>query len=233
MRYMGGKVKLFNEIFAAINATINISDFEYWIEPFVGGCNFIDKISNIKRIGNDKHKHLICMFKHLENGWIPPDYLSEEEYLKLKELSKNDIDNPLIGFAGFCCSFGGKFFGGYARNKTHRNYAGEGKRALIKQAPLLKDVQFYNLDYKELIIPNNSIVYCDPPYANSTKYKCDFNHEEFWDYCNKLTKRNIKVFVSEYSAPNDWKCIWQKEVFSNIRRKNKERKFERLFHKEG
>ena len=38
----------------------------------------------------------------------------------------------------------------------------------------------------------------------------DFPHEKFWEWVRKMSKEGHKVFVSEYTAPDDFKCIWQK-----------------------
>ena len=43
-----------------------------------------------------------------------------------------DEDHVLTGFVGFGCSFGGKWFGGYARNAGGTNYAAQSKRSLLK-----------------------------------------------------------------------------------------------------
>jgi hypothetical protein len=34
-----------------------------------------------------------------------------------------------------------------------------------------------------------------------------FNHDEFWEWVRNLSKTNI-VYVSEYFAQEDFKCIW-------------------------
>ena len=80
----------------------------------------------------------------------------------------------------------------------------------------LRDVVFQYSDYKNLTIPKNSVIYCDPPYEGTTKYKDDFNHTEFWEWCRTKTKQGHKVFVSEYKAPEDFKCVWEKETKSSL-----------------
>ena len=76
----------------------------------------------------------------------------------------------------------------------------------------LKDAEFVCMDYKDVIIPDNSVVYADPPYYNTTKYKTgDFNHEEFWEYMRYISKNNA-VFISEQTAPDDFIPIWEKEL---------------------
>ncbi len=63
--------------------------------------------------------------------------------------------------------------------------------------------------YEEVEIPENAVVYCDPPYKNTAIYaEWGFNHDKFWDYVRKLSKTN-KVFVSEYTAPEDFKTIYE------------------------
>jgi len=63
--------------------------------------------------------------------------------------------------------------------------------------------------YNEVEIPKNAVVYCDPPYAWTAEYaEWWFNHEEFWEYIRKLSRTN-KVFISEYTAPDDFKVIYR------------------------
>ena len=40
----------------------------------------------------------------------------------------------------------------------------------MKKHHNMKDVQFFNLNYSEVNIPSNSLVYCDIPYKDTTKY---------------------------------------------------------------
>lgn len=188
---------------------------QWFVEPFCGGCNLIDKVKG-NRIANDSNYYLISLMRALQNSWEPPENLSYEEYYKIK----NNMDTKppeLVAFAAFCCSFGGKWWGGYARSKDSkgnpRNHPAEAKRNLLKQAPKLKEIKFYNVDYKKLEIPDCSIIYCDPPYANTTKYKnSGFKHEELWKWCRIKRGEGHTVFVSEYNAPDDFTCVWQKEL---------------------
>ena len=64
---------------------------------------------------------------------------------------------------------------------------------------------FYNKDYRDVEIEENSVVYCDPPYIGTAEYDNKFNHKEFYDYCDSL---NVPVFISEYNL-NDkrFKCV--------------------------
>jgi len=222
MKYIGSKARIAKDILNAIFVDINMPTKDMiWIEPFVGGCNMMDKTQGLfkERIGNDNNIYIIAMFKALQNGWVPPAEITEEEYGRLQYSS---IVSPIIGFAGVGCSYAGKWFGGYARgnNKsgTPRNYCLESKKNLLRQHHHLEGVKFLHEDYRNLVILPNSIVYCDPPYENSTKYKNKFNHKEFWKWAKQTHNPglNIYVYVSEYKAPSDWRCIWQKKINSSL-----------------
>jgi DNA adenine methylase len=72
-----------------------------------------------------------------------------------------------------------------------------------------KILQITSKSYEEVEIPYNAVVYCDPPYKGTATYaEWWFDHDKFWDYVRKISKTN-KVFVSEYSAPQDFKCIYE------------------------
>ena len=93
----------------------------------------------------------------------------------------------------------------------------------------LYGIDFVFSDYKNIAIPKNSIIYCDPPYQLKNKrYKEHFNSDVFFYWCREKTKEGHKVFVSEYNAPKDFKCIWEKEI-SKTNPKQKVNKTERLF----
>jgi DNA adenine methylase len=246
MKYVGSKNRHAKEILSAIDNEVGIIKylkFFNWVEPFVGGCNMIDKVGKLPltRYGNDINQYIICMFRSLQNGWTPPDNISEELYKELQAESKSHYSifsnrTALIGFAGIGCSYSGKWFGGYARGKDNngndRNYCLESKKNLLAQANNLKDVTFTSGDYKEMYIPELSIVYCDPPYQDTTKYKDSIEHKEFWDWCNVQTSIGNKVFVSEYSAPEGWRCIWEKVVNSSLTKETGSKKaIEKLFTK--
>lgn len=197
---------------------------------FCGSCSIESKVKGFdKVICNDKHEYLIELFKGVQNGYELPELITEEQYKYIRE--HKDESKILTGFVGFGCSFGGKWFGGYARNKTNTNYALQSKKSLLKDMDNLMTTQFTCQDYRDVIIPNNSIVYADPPYNNTTGYGKDkFNSDEFWEYMRVISKNN-KVFISEQTAPNDFECVWEKE-FTRTLDVNKDNQFkvtEKLF----
>ena len=136
-----------------------------------------------------------------------------------KQLRKSD-DYKYKGYAGFAFSYGGKWLGGWSRtDKTsikQRDYVAESYRNAINQSPLLQGVRFVNESYLYLQIPENSLIYCDPPYEGTTRYKDDFNHVVFWQWCRDMASKGHIIFVSEYNAPDDFECVWQKEIVSSL-----------------
>jgi DNA adenine methylase len=208
MKYMGSKNRFAKELLPIIlkDRTLN----QYYIEPFAGGMNLIDKVEG-KRIANDIHTELIDMWKALVyENWTPPKNVSEELYNKLKN-EKQNYPKKEIAYIGFN-SYGGKYFRGFRRdNSGKRDYWREHYNNIMKQVPKLKGVSFINCSFTDLDIPKNSIIYCDPPYFGTEQYKNKFNHILFWDWCRTKTKEGHKVFISEYNAPDDFKCIWEKE----------------------
>lgn len=230
MKYQGSKNRHAKELLEIILK--DRKDNQYYIEPFVGGFNIIDKVDGF-RIGNDSNFYLIELFKAIQNGWIPPDEISNEIYSHIQK-NKNNYPPYLVGFVGFGCSYSGKFFGGYARgcsnNGIERNYCLESKKNILKQFDGIQGIQIYNLDYTEIPIPENSIIYCDPPYQGTTKYKNSLNYDEFWDWIRFLSKSGHKVFISEYNAPDDFECIWTKEVNNTLTKDTGSKKgVEKLF----
>lgn len=217
MKYMGSKARYAKDILPIILK--GRKEKQYFVDLFCGGCNLIDKVSGL-RIANDSHYYLIEMFKALQNGWIPPEEVTEEKYLDCKKYPA--LNYPyLVGYVGFNCSYSGKWFGGYAgKTKTKtgqiRDYQKEAHNNVMNQVKNLANIIFYNCDYREVIIPQNSVVYCDPPYFATTKYSSLFNHEDFWDYMRKLSQDGYSCFISEYSAPDDFDCVWEKTVASSL-----------------
>lgn len=82
----------------------------WYIEPFVGGANMIDKVPFDRRIGCDVNPYLIEALKLIrDDPESIPDIITEDMYNSMKE--KKNLDG-LTGFTAFSLSFGAKFFWG-------------------------------------------------------------------------------------------------------------------------
>lgn len=222
MQYFGGKQRISKPLSKFLNS--QLKENQTFVDLFCGSCNIISKIDNNRlRIANDKHKYLIAMWKALQKGWKMPNTITEEEYKYIK--SNKDENLPLTGFVGFGCSYSGKWFGGYCRNNTNRNYCLNAKNSNLKILNNIQDVIFYNLNYDEVNIPLGSLVYSDPPYKNSTPY-CksevgEFNHDKFYEWVRNNSKK-YDIYISEYkqNIPDDFKIVWEYESKKDIRNKN-------------
>lgn len=234
MMYMGNKNRIAKHILPIM---LKEREGRTWVEPFVGGGNMIDKVDGV-RIGADINPYLIAALLLIrDNVHRIPDVVTEDMY----DVMRRSFDYPmkgLRGFVGFTMSFGGKWFGGYRRDKAGTNgcpineytQTQRAKKSAIKQSKLLQGVELVCSTYDNLDIPASSIIYCDPPYQGTTSYKDGFSHEAFWQWCRDKSKEGHKVFISEYSAPEDFECIWEMDVSSNLSKtKNSKKATEKLF----
>lgn len=226
MQYFGGKQRISKQIVEVLNEYRKGN--QPLVEPFVGGCNIISKMSG-ERYCYDINEYLIEMYKAVQNGWTPPAIITEEEYDYIR--NNKDKDKPLTGFVGIGCSYSGKWFGGYARNKTGRNYCLNAHNSILKQLNEIRDIKFDCKDYKELEF-DGCLIYCDPPYKDTTKYPIigEFNTEDFWNVMRNWSKNNT-VIISEYEAPYDFECIKEIHTKTDIRNSDgkRENRVERLF----
>ena len=214
MLYMGGKGRLGRPLADVILAST--TKRETYIEPFLGGGNLFKHLGSkfdTVHVG-DVHEELMLMWCAAAGDWAPPDTVSEAEYKAVRASPAS----PLRGFVGFGCSFGGKWWGGYARSKCNGNdyYARHASKSVNEIARLLPPHvpgTLRRASYEEWtpLVTRETVVYADPPYANTTKYKGAFDHGEFWRRMGHWTDIGASVFVSEYNAPIGWSPIWTKE----------------------
>lgn len=214
MKYMGSKRRIAKDILPIILK--DRKPGQWYVEPFVGGANMIDKVEG-NRIGADINRYLIEALNCIKDcPMVLPKNKSEfgeEDYKALR----NDDFYVFKGYAGFAFSYGGKWMGGWRRDKIGtRDYVAESYRDAQKQSPLIQGVHFIRSSYQDLTIPSNSLIYCDPPYAAATKYKDDFNHDDFWQWCREKKKEGHTIFISEYKAPSDFMCVWSKPITSSL-----------------
>lgn len=220
MRYVGSKNKLSSELAPIIQSYITSTTIGY-IEPFVGGANMIDKIQCSNKIGCDIHEELIELLKYTQEfSYLLPDRILEEQYIEVKN-NKDAYEKWYVGLVGFCASFGAKYFGGYARDSRNDNsgkWSAGAIKNLKKQAKNLKGIKFIHMNFLDLPIEKikNYVIYCDIPYRGTTKYKTEtFPYEEFYGWVKKLSIHNV-VLISEYSMPDEFQCIYQKDVKCSI-----------------
>ena len=76
----------------------------------------------------------------------------------------------------------------------------------LERLQRLQSLETTQLDYREVEIKPDSVIYADPPYRGTEKYgKAGFDHEAFYDWCEQQT---APLFISEYQMPEDrFTCI--------------------------
>jgi len=232
MKYLGGKNKIARYIADFIKDIIDPTMVDGYLEPFCGSLAITVRMIDYKKVlASDIHSDLIKLWKEVKkNTFVPPKTLSESEWKNIKTYPS---PSAMKAFAGFGCSFGGKFFGGYAQKYTNgkkENYLKAATNSINKIRPLIENVKFYNKDYKKWR-PKNMLIYCDPPYVSGkfpVKYRTgvkkysDFDNKKFWDAMRKWSKKNY-VFISEQNAPDDFISVWSKKKYRSISNSKKTR----------
>lgn len=162
--------------------------------------------------------------------------MDKDTYKDIRE-NKEKYPNYMVAIAGILASYNSKWFAGYA--KTHiakapsdknvvvRNYYQESINNVLKQMPNLIDVKFICGDYKT-IETSNAMIYCDPPYENTTGFKDKFNHSDYWEWVRKVSVDNF-VLCSEYQAPDDFIEIWSGDVKITLDNASRSKSTEKLF----
>lgn len=217
MKYLGGKFRTAGNISSYINSVIK--DGQWYWEPFVGAAWVLRRVHASVRYASDINPYLIAMWRAAIGGWVPPEIVTNEEYDDIK----NNMDKyppELVAFVGFATSWGGKWFGGYARDpNSDRNYAAEGSRSVLRAVSYIKDVKFFTCDFMTRQPPRSKLlIYCDPPYEGTTKYDFHptFSHDEFWDRVRELSSQGHDVIVSEYNAPSDFTCVLEMSTKTDL-----------------
>lgn len=236
MKYVGSKARLSKQLAPIIQSYIDDMGDRcngYW-EPFVGGANMIDKINHTHKYGSDSHKYLIALLQHIQQTVDDvPNTITEDEYKDVRT-NPDVYANWYVGLVGFCASYNGKWWGGYANGVktkigTVRNYTDEAIRNIIKQAPALKGIEFIYGNYAHYS-SDHLVIYCDPPYRDTTKYATgDFDYDKFYSWCKEMAKTNT-VPISEYWMPDDgFECIWQGNLKCTLDKARHTDKVERLY----
>jgi DNA adenine methylase len=194
-----------------------------YVEPFMGGANVMSNVSGV-RYGNDINPYLISMWQALQSGWVPPQFVDSATFEEVKA-HPDRYDPAFVGYVGFVCSFNSNWFSGYRGIVTRTRVDRNGVRLkenqqewarnhLMRQVPNMIGVTLSYGEYTDMHIPDGSIVYCDPPYADVSKpYISDeFDTNSFWQWVRGMSLTDSTVFITEYTAPDDFTCIWEENI---------------------
>ena len=92
----------------------------------------------------------------------------------------------------------------------------------------LQRLESTSMSYDAVPIAPDSVVYCDPPYRDTTEYTCGgFDHEAFYDWC---CGQSVPVYISEYHMPEDrFVCVAEFKHNSRLSHKGSTPTIERVF----
>ncbi len=236
MKYLGGKTRIGKKLAAELCRLASANKVDAYVEPFCGSLGVMKHMTEKgyrSYLANDKHADLIEMWKAVKDGELYlPDSVDEADYKVYKDLALSPIASvPIAEKAaiGFGLSYGGKWFGGYARDPSgKRDFMGELKRSFDKDRPKIQAVSFTSTDYADLQL-SNSLVYCDPPYANTHGYSTGkFDQERFWEWAERMAHDNV-VAVSSEVAPEGWETVWACEKHRTLQKASRRQAVEKLF----
>lgn len=245
MRYQGSKKKMIGVLKSLIEK--NLTPQCAYVEPFAGGMNVVSNIDWNFKIANEINRYIYSLWTSIQDGsfndtmWDFCKNLTKEQYYRLKAdfvADKCYINPSIIGYVGSACSYGGGWWAGYANYnpKKNENHILEAYNGIQEQIKNFKhfdrnETFFLNFSYDELMkyVSTNALIYCDPPYAGTKKYANDFDSAKFWKWAEEMVMKGYKVIVSEYTAPEGWKCIWQKKMQDGMSSDSTKFKTERIF----
>lgn len=210
MQYFGGKSRIAKKLGAELQSRLRPN--QTFVDLFCGSCNIVSNVNAKVRIANDIHPQLMAMHRAVQNGWIPPEVVTEEDY----KLVRDSGEDHVKGFVGFGCSFGGRYFEGYARAiQTQRNFALAAKNSTLKKHSRMRDVIFTCQSYDELQLDPESLIYCDIPYRGTKWFSGTkkFNHDDFYKWAKNAKAVGHTVLISEYaeSVPDGFEVVWKLE----------------------
>lgn len=209
MKYSGGKSRIARRIAESIAPFQAVAGATF--EPFCGALNVTVHLQ--PDVASDFSRGNINLFNLIREGWVPPEEVTEEVYRAARAF-------PGINLHDFCahgCSWGGKFWGGYARGGD-RNFTQEAFRSLKKKLDACDNVELSHGSYVDLQVREGDLIYCDPPYAGTVQaYETNtFDSEAFWRWCRECAEAGALVFVSEYVAPPDALLFREFDTYTSL-----------------
>lgn len=207
---LGNKTKVANKIIPFFPS------HNLYVEPFFGaGGMFFSKQKAKYNILNDKDEDVFNLFNVLRNkkqelyDAIYQMPIHEKLWHYWRKNKEIDPVNASVRFL-FLSNFG--YMG---KSETLRYCNGNQKKLLLEYIDVtykkIWDCEFMCFDFLEVFnrIPkedardfNNTFIYCDPPYLDTTNnYQHSFTEEDSFNLFDSLCKYNFKFAVSEFNHP--------------------------------
>jgi DNA adenine methylase len=226
VQYLGGKARTARLLAAYLRSRL---EGRYFVEPFCGALSVTAEMSG-RRVASDASPYLFTLYSALRRGWVPPSEVSREEYERVRLAP--DVTDPLTAFIGYGCSWGGKWWGGFGKNPAHwAPRSSNARSSMLRKFARCSEVVFAHRDYRALSPDSRHLVYCDPPYAGTTGYDAvgTFDSTAFWATVREWSARGTLVLVSEYTAPADFRCVWEIQTRTDLHGAGRAGRVERLW----
>ena len=230
--------------------------FNRWVEPFMGSGVVAFNMDAKNFYLADSNPHLINFYNNLKLNKISPKKIKEflySEGLKLEKFkdeyyyevrerfnrNKNSLDFLFLNRAGFngMIRFNKKGNLNIPFCKNTNRFSKSYITKIYNQSKYIydflkiKNVLFKKNNYLKTIenCKTKDLLYCDPPYLDTTDYSTNFNHPLFWDTMREWSKNNT-VFISEYTAPRDFKVVSKSTKYMSLSGSgSSEKRTEKLF----
>ena len=214
-QYHGGKHRNGKKIAEVLNSELNESKYVGYCEPFHGMLGVYRHITykpDLTYLAGDTNKSVMLMWEKAQNGWVPSsDIVSKEEFETLKYNGESTAEK---GFIGCTHAYRGSYFRNYCLTECSKKALPNTTKRVsdIALNSVVSKVKFSCGDYTQFSDLRNFLIYCDPPYENSSGYRNDqsrgvnhydkFDNLAFWTWTKKMAEHNT-IYVSEFSNPKD------------------------------
>ena len=231
MVYRGSKRRIVADLLPFIYQRLTDITIPY-VESFMGSGAVLSEVRGGLRYGFDSNPYLVALLNAARHNDVKHRDITREEFAQRKASIKLLGTSPLLyydptfrkdleylGYVGYIWSYNGVFYDAYVGNGVKvkggiRNYADEKYCNLMRGIEGLMDSSVmlgcctYESSLEGIMAP--AVVYCDPPYADTKGYMGTFDKDVFCEWVRQRVSEGYYVFVSEYSMPEDFICVWQK-----------------------
>lgn len=222
MRYLGGKFRQSKQIAEYVKSMSNVADITEYGEPFCGSLSSAIAVSQVLpgvRVRlSDANPYLMRFWVAAKGGFNPPETITESDYAFYNK--NRPKDDPMTGYVGFACSFGGKFFGGAARTNGVIKPSWKNTMDRVRWVREF-DVELSCRPYWEFESCDTALTYLDPPYVGRTPQSREvppFDREHFVLYAESLPG---SVIASEFINDREWNVVhnWGDTVVRHLNAK--------------
>lgn len=251
------------KIVPIIKESVSLNDDTVWIEPFMGSGVVGFNIASPVAVFADLNPHIISFYNGIKNGTVTPhivrQFLEEqgkllskkddEYYYEVRDRFNNTHDPLDFLFLNRVCFNGMIRFNkdyrfnvpyGHKPNRFSKAYVSKivNQVANIEQLLKVNDWTFVCQDFHDTIAqaPNNSFIYCDPPYiGRHVDYYDSWDEQAEVSLCNALVSSKASFMLStwdhnEFRANEYIDTVWSfcqkitKEHFYHVGAKEENRK---------